>query len=118
MKKIDVAEKVVNEGIGGMMIDLVRRTHLLYPAFVHQNHAIGDLQCFFLIVRHENAGDLQFIVKPPEPQSQFFADFGVEGTEGLVYKQSAGLDSGGTRKSDSLPLPAGKLGRVAIAEPI
>ena len=90
MKQIDVAEKVVNEGIGRMMVDFFRGAHLLDPAFVHQNHAVGHLQSFFLIVGDENAGDLQFVVKPPEPQSQFFADFGVEEPKGSSRSSTLG----------------------------
>ncbi len=57
-------------------------------------------------------------MKPPEPQSQFFSDFGVEGTERLVQQQYTGLHGEGARQRDPLPLPAGELGWVAIAEPI
>jgi hypothetical protein len=35
MKQVNVAEKVVNEGIGRMMVDFFRSAHLLDAAFVH-----------------------------------------------------------------------------------
>ncbi len=51
VKEIHVTEKIVNERIGRMMIDFLRRARLLDPAFVHQNHAVRHFQRFFLIVR-------------------------------------------------------------------
>ena len=42
MKQIHVAEKVINEGVGGMMINFLRRPYLLDPPVIHQHHAIGD----------------------------------------------------------------------------
>ena len=58
VKKIDVTKKIVNEGVGRMMIDFFRRAQLLDPAFVHQNHAVRHFQRFFLVMGDEDAGDL------------------------------------------------------------
>ena len=63
VKQIDVTEKIVNERIGRIMIHFFRRAHLLDPAFIHQNHPVRHLQSFFLIMRDEDAGDLELVVK-------------------------------------------------------
>ena len=58
VKEIDVAEKIIDEGIGRMMINFFRRAQLLDPALVHQNHAVRHFQSFFLVMGDEDAGDL------------------------------------------------------------
>lgn len=75
VKQIDVTEKVVNKGIGRLMIDFFGRADLLDASFVHQHHSVRHFQGFFLIMGDKDAGDFQLIVKPPEPLAQFFVLF-------------------------------------------
>src|SRR4030095_4319553 len=118
VKKIDVAEKIVDEGIDWMMIDLFRRADLLDASFVHQNDPIGHFQGFFLIVSDKDAGNFQLVVKAPEPLAQLFSNFRVEGTEGLVQKQHVGFHRQGAGQGDSLALAPGELRWQAVTEPV
>src|ERR1700694_4670492 len=84
VEKIDVAEKLIDKGIGGIVIHFSRSTHLLDPALIHDCNAIGDLEGFFLIVGPKKTGDVKLVVQPAQPAPQFLANFGVQGAERLV----------------------------------
>ena len=84
MEEIHVAEKVVNERAGGVVVNFVGRANLLDPALVHYHNAIGHFQRFFLIVRHEDAGDVNFVMQLSQPTAQLQPDFGVERTERFI----------------------------------
>src|SRR4030095_10618106 len=118
MEKIDVAEKIVDEGIDWMMIDFFRRADLLDAPFVHQDHPISHFQGFFLIVSDKDAGNFQLVVKTPEPLAQLFSNFRVEGTEGLVQNPPVGLPRQRAGQGASLALAAGELRWQAVTEPV
>jgi hypothetical protein len=75
-----------------VMKDLLGSSHLLDAAFAHDHHPVRHLQRLFLIVRDENAGDVNFIVQPPQPGAQFLAHLRVQRPERFVEKQHLGLD--------------------------
>ena len=104
--------------LAGWSYDLVRRADLLDPAVVHHHDAVGDLERLLLVVRDEHAGDVDLVVQPPQPAAQFLAHLGVERAEGLVEQQHLGLDRQRARQRDALPLAAGELRGIAIAEPV
>ena len=86
MEEVQVAKEVVDESVGGLMINLVGATLLLNPADVHHHHAIRDFQRFLLVVGHEDAGEVDFIVQPAQPAAKFLPHLGVEPAEGLVQR--------------------------------
>src|SRR5437867_7828048 len=49
-----------------------------------KNYMIGHLKRLFLIVRQENAGDLDLVLQPAQPLPQFPPHLGVEGSERFV----------------------------------
>src|SRR5262249_36571016 len=66
-KDVDVAQKVHDKGTRGMLEYLSRRVVLFDLAAVHDDDAVGDLEGFLLVVRYEDAGDVEFVVKPAQP---------------------------------------------------
>ena len=64
-----------------------RRADLLDPAVVHHHDAVGHFERFFLIVRHQNARDVNLVVQPAEPGPQALPHLGVERAERLVQQQ-------------------------------
>ena len=101
-----------------MLVDFSGRADLLDLALVHQHHAVGHFERFFLVVRDEDAGDVQLVVQAPQPAAQLLAHLGVERAERLVQQQHLGLDRQRARQRDALPLSAGELMRIAVGEPV
>ena len=73
-----------------LLVQLLRRPHLLDPAPVEHDHLVGDLERLLLVVRDEQAGHVDLVVQPAEPGAQLVADLGVERTERLVEQQDLG----------------------------
>ena len=101
-----------------MVPDLLRRADLFDLAVVHQHHAVGDFERFFLVVRNENAGDMQVIMQSAQPAAQLFAHLGVERAEGLVEQQNLGLDRQRAGQRNPLTLAARQLRRKAVGQPV
>lgn len=117
-KKVHIAEKLINKCIRGVIVNIGWGAHLLDFAVIHDGHPVGNLKGFFLIMGDKDAGHIKFVMKPAQPASEFFADFGVKGSEGLVEKKDARLDGQRTRESHALPLASRKLVGIAIPQPI
>ena len=113
VKKVHVAQEVVHERCGRVVIDFVRSSHLFDVTVVHHHHAICQFECFLLIVGHEEAGDVNFVVKLAQPAAQLLANFGIQRTERFVQQQYTRFDGQGARQGYTLPLSAGKLRRMA-----
>ena len=99
-----------------MLEDLDRARVLLDLALVHDDDAVGELERFFLIVRDEHARQVNLFVQPAQPAPQLLPHFGVERAERLVEQQHLRLDGQRARERDALPLAAGELRRIAIAQ--
>ena len=89
-----------------MVIDFLGRADLLDPSLVHHHDPVGQLERLFLIVSDEDAGDVQFVVQPPQPSPQLLTDLGIERAERLVEQQHLGLDRERARERDALALAA------------
>src|ERR1700733_3081916 len=113
VKDVHVAQKIVNEGRGRTIVNIFRTADLFDAALVHHRNEIGHFERFFLIVRDEHAGDVNFIVQLPQPVAQFLPDFRIERTKRLVEQQHSRLDGQRSRQCDALALPTGELRRIA-----
>ena len=116
MEEIDMTQEVEDEGIGRVLVDLVRGPGLLDPAMVHDHDPVGHLQGLFLIVGDEDAGHMDLVVKPSQPAAQFGPHLGVQGAERLIEEEHLRLHGQGPGQGDPLPLAAGELGRVAVRQ--
>src|SRR5262245_57384644 len=63
MKEIDVAQEMIDEGRGRMIVYLCWGADLFNPAFVHDDDTIGNFQGFFLIVSHEHTGNVHLVMQ-------------------------------------------------------
>ena len=111
---VDGAQEAVGESGGRLLVDLLRRAHLLDLALVHHHDAVGHLQRLFLVVGDEDRGDVQLVVQPAQPAPQLLAHLGVERAERLVQQQHLRLDRQRARQRHALPLAAGELRRIAV----
>ena len=92
------------KGAGGLLEELLGRAVLDDPAAVEEDDAVGDLERLLLVVRHEEAREVDLVVEPPEPAAQLLPHAGVERPERLVEEEDLRLDGEGAREGDPLPL--------------
>src|SRR6516165_7049833 len=84
VKQIHITQELVGEGSCWMFVHVVGSSDLLNLALVHDDHAIGNLECFFLVVGNEDAGDMDIFMESAQPLPQFRSDLGIKGTERFV----------------------------------
>jgi hypothetical protein len=99
-----------------LVVDLVRRAHLLDAAVAHHHDAVGELESFLLIVGDEHRRMSGLPVDFDEPASELFSHLCVERPERLIEEKQARLDGKRAGKGDALALTARKLSRIAILE--
>jgi tetratricopeptide (TPR) repeat protein len=85
---------------------ITRLPELFDPASIENRDGVRHLDGFLLIVRHENAGEMQFVVQTPQPAAQLVAHLAVECAEGLVQQQHIGSHGQRARQRHTLPLAA------------
>jgi len=68
---------------------------------------VRNFQGFVLIVRHEHAGDAEFVMQTAQPLPQVLSDFGIQSAERFVEEQELRLDGERARQCDPLSLSAG-----------
>src|SRR5690554_7133198 len=93
MKYIIRTEKAVHKGRSRLIINLFRGADLLNFSMIHQYHAVGHFQRFFLIMSNKNRGDVQLVMQLAQQARKFFANFGIKGTERLI-KNKKGRPNG------------------------
>ena len=93
MEETDVAQEFVDERRGRIVVDFGRRACLFDLALIHDGHAVGDFEGFFLVVSHEDAGYVKFVVQAAEPAAEFLADLAaVERSEGFIEQEDSRLE--------------------------
>jgi len=90
----------------GVALQILRRSHLLDPAVIHEHDKIGHGKGFLLIMRHEDGRDAQLRLKLSQPLAKFRSDLRVQRPEGFVEEQHPGLDRQGAGERNALTLPA------------
>ncbi len=103
-------------GGGRLVVDLRRRSDLLDATLVHHDDAVRELERLVLVVRHEQARDPELAVQLVEPVAELLPDACVERAERLVQQEDLRSRRERARERDPLPLSAGELIRVAVAE--
>ena len=82
---------------------------MLNTAAVHEHHAVGHFQGFFLVMRDKNTGDMQIVVQAAQPAAQLFANFGIKRAKGLIEQQHFRFYCQGTRQCNALTLSTREL---------
>src|SRR5689334_11664170 len=84
VENVYLAQELHDELCGRLVENFLGSANLLDPALVHHDDPVGDFERLFLIVRDEDARDVNFIVQPAEPGPEALADFGVERAEWFI----------------------------------
>ena len=87
------------------------------PSFITTTR-FGELERLLLVVRDEDAGQVDLVVQAAQPAAQFLPDLRVERAERLVEQQHARFHRERARQRHALPLSAGELRGIAVAEVI
>ncbi|MNT10347.1 hypothetical protein D3C72_1451730 [compost metagenome] len=113
---IHLAQEVGHEQIGGALVQGIGRAHLLHDAVMHDGHAVGNRQGFFLVVRDEHGGQPQALLQGTDFLAHFQPQLGVQVGQGLVQQKHLGFDGQRTRNRHALLLAARQLARIAVAQ--
>ena len=93
----DVAEEVLDVGIGGMEHEVHRRAHLHHRAIAHDRDAIPELHRLAQVVCDEDHRLAQLAVQADDLILHIAADQRIECAEGLVEEHHVGIDHQGAR---------------------
>ena len=118
VKHVHVAQELINERRGWMVVNLIRRARLLNATLIEHHHAVGYFQRFFLVVGDKHAGQIDFVVQAPEPAAQLFPHLGVQRPKRLIEQQHLRFNGECSRERDALTLATGELMWVAVRKPI
>src|SRR5690606_7438269 len=88
----DRAEEAHDEVRAGPVVEIVRTPYLLDAAAVDDDDLISDLEGLLLVVGDENRCHVDLVVEAAQPVTELLADLGIQGAEGLVEEEHAGLD--------------------------
>ncbi len=84
---------------------------------VHDHHAVRHFQCFFLVMRHQHARDVDLRMQVAQPSAQVLPHPRIQRAERFIQQQDAWLNGQSARQSDALSLSARKLRRVVRRPP-
>jgi hypothetical protein len=115
-EKIRAAEESRDELGLRPEIKLVGTTDFQEAAGVHDPDAISELECFLLIMGHEDRGNAELPLDLADRSSQFGADSGIEGAERFVEQQDLRIASECARQRHALLLASRELPRIASAQ--
>ena len=102
----------------GKFIQIRRRGKLHQPPPLHHGAAGRHCKRFILVMRHHHEGDANLVLQRCQLKAHRLAQLGVECRQGLIQQQHARPLGERPRKRHPLPLAAGKLVRLAIAQPV
>ena len=109
------ADKISDESVAGLVVDVFGRADLLDHAVVHDHDDVAHRQRFLLVVRNEDKGDAEVIVHLFEFDLHLLAHLEVQRAERLVKEQHLGLTHDGAGDRHALLLSARKGVDVAMA---
>ena len=110
---VRTADEVRNEPALRPLVNLFRRPDLNDPTMIENRNSIGHRERFALIMGDEDKGKAERTLKRLELALHRLAQLEIERSQRLVEKQHFRTQDKSARKSDPLPLSAGKLAGLA-----
>ncbi len=115
--RFDTPRKSATYAVARLLVDLLRRTHLLDLPLRHHRDAVRHREGFLLVVRDVDERDADLFLQRLQLDLQALAELGVQGAERLVQQQHGGVQDQRARQRDALLLTAGELRRAPLREP-
>ena len=95
MEEIRAADKTRDKGVGGVLVQVALRAHLLHLTVGHDDQSVGHGQRLLLVVRDHHGGEPQLLLQLTDLDAHFMAQLGVEIGQRLVEQQNVGFDHQG-----------------------
>src|SRR6266480_7213562 len=114
-QQVGHADETRDEIAGGPLVYLDRRAELLDVALVEHGQAVAHGERFLLVVGHVDEADPDLALDPLELDLHLLAQLQVQRAERLVEQEHLRLVDDRAGERDPLPLPAGKLDRLAAS---
>ena len=100
-----------------MVVHLVRRALLFDAALVHHDDAVGRFHGLFLVVGHEHAGDVHFVVQAAQPARSSLRTLASSAPKGSSSSKTLG-STARPRQRNALALAARQLMRIPVGNPV
>ena len=91
--EVAAADEVGDEGVGGVAVDIERRTRLLHPGRTHHHHEVRHRHRLALVVGDDDGGDAQLFLEHAQFHLHVFPELRIEGGEGLVEQEQPRFES-------------------------
>ena len=105
---VGFADEVGDEGVLGLVIDVLGTADLLDAALVHDHHGVGHGQSLFLIVCNIDERDAHGLLDPLQFVLHILTQTQVQCSQRLVQQQHLGAVDQGAGDGDALLLAAGQ----------
>ena len=86
MNDIGLTNEFGNKSIARVIINVHRTTLLFDLPVIQHHHLTGNFHSFFLIMRHKNTGDVQFLMQTAQPLPQILAHTGIQSAERFIQQ--------------------------------
>ena len=113
-QQIHAAHKTGRKVADRLGVKLLGRALLLDTALVHQHHAVGHGERFFLVVRDHHAGNAQLALQLADFAAQLGAHLGIERGQRLVQQQQTRAWRQCAGQRNALLLATRQLRRIAL----
>ena len=100
------ADEPRDEAVDRLVIQLLRRAHLLQKTFVHHRDPLAHRHRLDLVVGDVDHGRLEALVEPGDLGTGLHAQLGIEVRERLVHEEHRRLADDRTTEGDPLALAA------------
>ena len=110
VQNVGLADKVGNEGVLGLVVNIGGGADLLDAALVEHHNGVRHGEGLLLIVGDEHEGDAHPLLNGLQFPLHLLAQLQVEGRQGLVQQQHAGMVDQRAGNGHTLLLAAGKPG--------
>ena len=113
---VGLADKVRDEGVLGLVVDVRGRPDLLDQALRHHDDGVGHAERLLLVMRHEDEGDPGGPLDLVELCLHVLPELRVQGRQRFVKEQHLRFRHQGTGNGHALLLAAGERGDRALLE--
>ena len=114
--QIGCPNEIRHKGTARRIVDLVGRADLLNRPGMHDNHAIRNGQCLFLVVSHVHRCNPEPVLQLLNLQPHFSAQLGVEIRQRLIEEDHGRGKRKAARQCHTLLLSAGEVRGTALSQ--
>jgi hypothetical protein len=118
VKQVHLAQEFHDEPRRRVVEHFLRSARLLDPRLVHHHDPVRHLEGFVLIVRHQHAGNVQFVVQPPQPAPQLLRTFASSAPNGSSSSSTLGSMASARASATRCRWPPESCEGIALRQPV